>query len=89
MFSSAENSMGSESKIRISKVTDYAALNASAAMAPTTSTLQKTCFEESNVDDTPYTVCSILLEHDMSRTGKSTLRHDSGSIIFPSKGLHI
>ena len=64
-------------------------LNTSAAMALTTSTLRKTSFEESNLDDTPSTDCSILLEHDMSRTGKSTLQHDSDSIIFPSKGLHI
>ena len=36
-------------------------LNTSAAIAPTTSTLQNTCADESNLDDTPSTDCSILL----------------------------
>ena len=64
-------------------------LNTSAAMAPTTSTLRNTCIEESNLDNTPSTDSSILFEYDVSRTGKSTLQHDSDNIIFPSKGLHI
>ena len=55
----------------------------------TTSTLRKTCGEESNLKDTPSTGYSILLKHDMSCTGKSTLKHDQDKIIFPSKGLHI
>ena len=64
-------------------------LNTSAAIVPTTSTLRNTCTNESNLDDTPSAGCSILLKHDMSCTGKSTLQHDPDNIIFPSKGLHI
>ena len=64
-------------------------LNTSAAIAPTISTLRNTCANESNLDDTPSTGCSILLEHDMSRTDKSTLQHDPDNIKFPYKGLHI
>ena len=64
-------------------------LNTSAAMAPTTSTLRKTCIEESHLDNTPSTDYSIFFEYDVSRTNKSTLQHDPDNIIVSSKGLHI
>ena len=64
-------------------------LNTSAVIVPTTSTLRNTCADEANLDDTPSADCSIFLEHDMSRTGKSALQHDPDNIIFNTKGLHI